>query len=167
MTMLQLSYTTVTVHLQHNTKSWREKKGKIVMRKNVEQNKCCIIGMVIISLLPSPILQNRWKKSKYCSIGMIIISLFPNTFCIQFYEGHVYAIHAADQIILQVTFFFSTEKMLCQNLILALEITRITSIRSITTIFLPVNIQWITFALTNVLLVNKISEHLMNKYTKE
>lgn len=58
-------------------------------------------------------------KNKYCVIGIIITSLFQNTF-LQFYEGHVQAIHAVDQIILQVNFFICNKMMLSQSLILAL-----------------------------------------------
>lgn len=47
--------------------------------------------------------------------------------------------------------------MFSQSLILALQITRVTAIRSVTTIFLAVYIQLIT--LPKVLLVNEISEN--------
>lgn len=89
------------------------------MKINSRENKSCIIGTLIISLLLSIFfLQKKWKN-KYRVIGIIITSLFQSTF-LWFYEGHVQAIHAVDQIILQVNFFICNKMMLSQSLILAL-----------------------------------------------
>lgn len=84
--------------------------------------------------------------------GIIIASLFQTVF-LQFYEGHVRGAQAVDQVIPQVNFFIRNKMVLSRSLILALQITRATAIRSVTTIFLAVTTQLFNY-ITNKLLVN-------------
>lgn len=84
--MLQMSYNAIKCFClfafsPKNKAGSRNKveKIKIFIKTNSWDNKCCTIGMLIISLLPRWVfLQNMWKN-KYCIIGIIITSVFQST----------------------------------------------------------------------------------------